>query len=142
MSALTRRPDTSHHGWHVYFGDVRIGQIGKRAGVPKHIDAWGWTLGFHPGMSNRPTGGAPSFEVAREQFEAAWSRLAPTLSEEDFETWRRDRDFHAWKHRMWGTGHRLPTQTRDGRAHCFCGEAITNADIEPHIQAAHSGIGT
>ncbi|MHC4051393.1 hypothetical protein [Bradyrhizobium sp. 25ACV] len=80
---------------------------------------------------------AQSFEAAREQFETAWARF-PTLSEEQFERWRRDRDFHAWKRRMWDTGKRLPTQNTDRRARCFCGEA---ADFEPHIQGAHRGIG-
>ncbi|MHC4051392.1 hypothetical protein [Bradyrhizobium sp. 25ACV] len=44
MTALTRRPD-DEQGWHVYFGDVRIGQIGKRSGVPNHADQWGWIMG-------------------------------------------------------------------------------------------------
>ncbi|WP_035678395.1 hypothetical protein [Bradyrhizobium liaoningense] len=141
MTTLTRRPDTyERHSWHIYFGDIRIGQIGKRSGVPNHIDQWGWTLGFHPGTTTRQAGSAASFEEARAQFETAWARLAPTLTEEQFEIWRRDRDFTAWKYRMWGTGCQLPTQCRDGRARCFCGEIISNAEVEPHIQAAHRGI--
>ncbi|WP_038950361.1 hypothetical protein [Bradyrhizobium genomosp. III] len=140
MTTLTRRSD-NHNGWHVYFGDVRIGQIGKRSGVPTHADQWGWILGFYPGTTARLTGSAVSFEQARKQFESAWSRLAPTLSEDQFQIWRRDRDFHAWKYRMWERGCLLPTQKQDGRARCFCGEAITNADIPSHIQAAHRGIG-
>jgi len=36
MPALTRRrsPDTSQETWLVYYGDVRVGSIGQRAGVP------------------------------------------------------------------------------------------------------------
>ncbi|MFB6418989.1 hypothetical protein [Bradyrhizobium tunisiense] len=114
MPTLSRRPDGSHDGWHVYFGDVRIGQIGRRSGVPNHTDQWGWIIGFHPGTSTRLAGSAPSFEAAREQFETAWSRPAPTLTADNSEAWRRNRDFRAWKHRMWGTGCQLPTQNTDG----------------------------
>jgi hypothetical protein len=36
---------------------------------------------------------------------------------------------------------KLPTQTKNDRAHCFCGEEITNRSITVHIQRAHLGIG-
>jgi hypothetical protein len=43
MPALTRRryperPDC----WHVYYGDVHVGTIAIRAGVPVDVDQWGW----------------------------------------------------------------------------------------------------
>ena len=43
MSALTRRrSDNPHHvTWHVYYGDVRVGTIGERAGVPVVAKAQG-----------------------------------------------------------------------------------------------------
>jgi hypothetical protein len=36
---LTRRPDNDPHrkGWLVYYGDVRVGHIGIRAGVPNDV---------------------------------------------------------------------------------------------------------
>ena len=36
MPALTRRRSDNPHRktWHVYYGDVRVGLIGERAGVP------------------------------------------------------------------------------------------------------------
>ena len=39
MPALTpRRSDNPHQvTWHVYHGDVRVGTIGKRAGVPVNV---------------------------------------------------------------------------------------------------------
>jgi hypothetical protein len=55
----------------------------------------------------------------------------------DFLEYRRDRAFHAWKLAMWDAGSRLPTQTADGRARCFCGAEITIADMDEHIYAAH-----
>ncbi|WP_347336473.1 hypothetical protein [Bradyrhizobium japonicum] len=46
-----RRSDNPHEeSWHIYSGDVRIGTIGARAGVPVHADQWGWSIGFYPGM--------------------------------------------------------------------------------------------
>jgi hypothetical protein len=40
MPVLTRRrSDNPHHEtWHVYYGDVRVGSIGERAGVPVDVD--------------------------------------------------------------------------------------------------------
>jgi hypothetical protein len=32
-----------------YYGDVDIGTIALRAGVPVDVDPWGWILGFYPG---------------------------------------------------------------------------------------------
>jgi hypothetical protein len=55
MTTLTRRPD-DNEGWYVYFGDVRVGQIGRRSGVPNHADQWGWIIGFHPGPRTRLPG--------------------------------------------------------------------------------------
>jgi hypothetical protein len=48
MPQLTRRryperPDC----WHVYFGDVHVGTMAIRAGVPVDVDQWGWSCGFH-----------------------------------------------------------------------------------------------
>ncbi len=49
-TALTRRRSDNPHeeSWHIYSGDVRIGTIGARAGVPVHADQWGWSIGFYP----------------------------------------------------------------------------------------------
>ena len=62
---------------HIYSGDVRIGTIGVRAGVPVQADQWAWSIGFYPGME--PGAGrrgiAATFEAAREAFEAASSDL-------------------------------------------------------------------
>jgi hypothetical protein len=41
---LTRRrsPDAPDECWHVYFGDVRVGTIAIRTGMPPGEDPWGW----------------------------------------------------------------------------------------------------
>jgi hypothetical protein len=50
MPALTRRRSDNPHQvtWHVYYGDVHVGTIGERAGVPVDVDRWGWSCGFYP----------------------------------------------------------------------------------------------
>ncbi|MET4315895.1 hypothetical protein [Bradyrhizobium sp. RT4b] len=144
MTALTRRRSDNPHEetWHIYFTDVRIGTIGLHAGVPVHADQWGWSIGFYPGMEPgaHQIGSAESFEAARTGFEASWERMRLTLTEDNFEEWRRSRDFHAWKYRMWDTGCRMPTQNRDGWSTCFCGRRISVA-CEEHINTVHRGIG-
>ena len=50
------------------------------------------------------SGSATTFDQARAAFERAWQQVEPTLREDDFEVWRRDRDFHAWKRRMQAEG--------------------------------------
>ena len=30
--------------WHVYYGDVHVGTIGIRSGVPVDRDQWSWSL--------------------------------------------------------------------------------------------------
>jgi hypothetical protein len=144
--ALTRRPDKDPNhggGFFVYFGDVRVGHIGKRAGVPNHAPQWGWTCGFYPGCDpgQSTNGTAETFEEARAGFEGAWNKLRPTRTDAHFELWRQSRDFHAWKNRMHEERLPLPTQQRSGQARCFCGEEITNSMVPAHIQSAHRGIG-
>jgi hypothetical protein len=136
MTELTRRRDRcSRHrnAWHVYFGDVRVGSISQHAGVGG-ADLWEWSCGFYPG--SRPgeiTGDtATTFDQAREQFEAAWHVFLAKRTEADFEEWRYDRDFTAWKYAMWDAGMKMPTQTQDGRSRCFCGAEITNANAGDH----------
>jgi hypothetical protein len=55
MPALTRRRDLEapDECWHVYYGDVRVGTIAKRVGIPFDEDPWGWACGFYPGSHPR-----------------------------------------------------------------------------------------
>jgi hypothetical protein len=145
LPQLTRRRNDDPHreGWFVYYGDVRVGHIGLRAGVPNHAPQWSWTCGFYPGCDpgQHTNGTAETFEEARAGFEAAWLRLRATRTEAHFEIWRRSRDFHAWKDRMHDERLPMPTQTQNDRARCFCGAEISNTSVTKHIQAAHRGIG-
>jgi hypothetical protein len=47
MSELTRRRDTSRNEetWLIFLEDVHIGTIGRRAGVPRDAEQWGWRCG-------------------------------------------------------------------------------------------------
>jgi len=145
VTALTRRPDKDTHreGWNVYFGDVRVGYIGIQAGVPNDCPQWGWSCGFSPGCDpgQHYNGTADTFEEARAEFEEAWARLRPTRNEVHFEIWRRNRDWTAWKYRMFDAKLPLPTQTKNDRARCFCGAEITNRSLDAHVQESHRGIG-
>ena len=48
---IRRRADSDQREtWHVYYGDVHVGTISRRAGVPVHADQWGWACGFYPGL--------------------------------------------------------------------------------------------
>jgi hypothetical protein len=140
MTALTRhRAENSHQEtWHIYFTDVHVGTINRCSGVPTHSDQWTWSIGFYPGMQRGAS--TTTFEDARGTFDRAWQQLAPKLNEENYEEWRRNRDFHAWKRRMWNEGCRMPTQNQDGWSTCFCGACIPIA-CEEHINTVHRGIG-
>jgi hypothetical protein len=70
-------------------------------------------------------------------FAAAWRVFLAKRTEADFEEYRRDRAFQAWKQAMWAAGLQLPTQAADGQAVRFCGVAIGLNDMDAHVYAAH-----
>jgi hypothetical protein len=84
--------------------------------------------------AERASGIAESFAEARDAFEVAWRAFLARRTEADFEEYRRDRAFHAWKQ---AKGLKLPTQVADGRSTCFCGAAIGIADMDAHVYSAH-----
>jgi hypothetical protein len=51
MPTLTRRrvPEAANEAWRVFYGDVPVGTISIRAGVPVDANQWGWKCGFYPG---------------------------------------------------------------------------------------------
>ena len=131
MSALTRRrdPDAHHETWLIRRGDVHIGTIRTRAGVPGSVDQWGWTCGFYPASHRGVSadGTAMSFEAARADFEAAWCRLLSKITEADFDDYRRNRAWTTWLCAMFDSGCMLPTQVCDSRSRCFCGGSSVSA---------------
>jgi len=141
MPALTRRRsnDSPQESWHIFYGDVPVGWIGIRSGVPVGLDLWGWRCGFSPGMEpgQQCDGSAATFKSARTAFLFAWRHVLPHLGEANFEAFRRDRAFHKWKRRMWDEGVKLPTQLASGRSKCFCGAAINLENTEQHVYEKH-----
>jgi hypothetical protein len=100
---------------------VRIGTIGKRAGVPIDVDQWGWSCGFYPGLNpgQRQDGSAETFELARAAFEAAWRRLLPEIPEGAFDGYRR-----AWRAEIAAArerGEKLPSELPNSIMRCVCG---------------------
>jgi hypothetical protein len=140
MPALTRRRDLDAQDecWHVYYGNVRVGTIAKRIGIPPDEDPWARSCGFYPGSHPREctNGAAATFDQARAAFEAAW-RILANRTEADFQEWREAQAFTGWKYRMWDTGRRLPTQATTGRSTCFCGASLTIGSVPDHIRSAH-----
>jgi len=130
MPKLTRRgtADSYRKTWHVYYGDVRAGAIGERAGVPVHGDQWGWSCGFYPGIELRQHryGTAATFEAAREGFEADWNVLLPEIAEAAFDEYHRHRALQTWKETIWAAGLPLPTQ-----ADCNATAARRSISIAP-----------
>jgi hypothetical protein len=115
MLALTRRRYPERHDcWHVYYGDVHVGTIAARVGIPQGVDRWEWTCGFYP--DSRPgectSGTAATFDKARADFEAAWTVFLANRTEADFEAWRDERDWTAEKYRRCDRGERMPPDWR------------------------------
>src|SRR5215475_39837 len=140
MPTLTRRRSHDSHRevWLVFYGDIPVGTIGERAGVPADLDQWGWTCGFYPGVEpgQHRDGAAPTFEEARVGFEEAWNNLLlPTLTEAAFDEWRSDRDFRAKIRETRARGEKLDTEIPSSMMRCVCGVVFDSHDPEgslPH----------
>ena len=150
MPALTRRRYPERQDcWHVYYGDVHVGTIARRVGVPFDVDQWGWLCGFYPGCDpgDHTDGPAETFDLARADFETAWGRLLATLNEGDFQAWRDDRRWHARKRAIWAAGKLLPSQKPNSMMRCPCGETFDSHCLEhtaihvPHITVAQAADG-
>ncbi|MGA2057949.1 MAG: hypothetical protein ABSG88_21915 [Bradyrhizobium sp.] len=134
MPALTRRRGDNPHQvtWHVYYGDVHVGTIGERAGVPFDVDQWQWSCGFYPGLhpGQHCYGTAASFGEARAGLEADWKGLLPEIPEGAFEEWRHQRDWTERKYAMWSRGEKLPSQIPSSMMRCPCGDRFDSHDPE------------
>jgi hypothetical protein len=138
MPRLTRRrnPDAQQEAWYIHNGDVRVGTIGVRAGVPVDVDQWRWSCGFYP-VSHRgqdADGTARSFKAARRDFMAAWRALLPTLTEADFDEWRRRRDFVDQMYAMRDRGEKMPTEFPSSLMPCVCGVTFDSHKPEESYQ--------
>jgi hypothetical protein len=141
MTTLTRRKSSERHDtWHIIYDGVQVGMISRRAGAPIDSNPWGWSCGFYPGMEPREhqDGAAASFDAARAEFDEAWQRVLPRLSEDALQEWRDQQVMTAWKHEMHDRGLPLPTQMADGQSCCFCGIEITIRNMNQHILRQHA----
>lgn len=142
---LTRRPrnvEGRFESWLIFDGDLGVGRIEERQGVPLHVDKWQWSCGFYPGCDLRTqirNGTAETFDAARAAFQQAWDWLEPQVTPAMRLEWLRDRAYAAWKYQMKDLGYRMPTANTTGRSKCFCGADITIADAAAHIYAEHMG---
>jgi hypothetical protein len=72
MPTPTRRrdPDAHQECWRIYYGDVHVGTIAVRSGIPHDQPAWGWRCGFYPGSEPGEylSGTAATFDQARADF--------------------------------------------------------------------------
>jgi hypothetical protein len=142
MPALTRRRDVEsrQEHWLIYYGDVHVGTIAVRSGIPHDQPQWGWRCGFYPGSlpGECTTGTAVTFEQARAAFESAWRVFLSNRTEADFQEWRRQRDWTAEKYRRFDRAAPppfspagrvfLPQRTDERREHA-------GHDQDPHGQA-------
>jgi hypothetical protein len=104
MPALTRRRSLDRHDcWHVYYGDVHVGTIAKRVGIPRDQAPWGWSCGFYPGShpGEYSSGTAATLDQARAGFEAAWRVFLAKRTEADFQAWRDQQDWTERKYAAW-----------------------------------------
>jgi hypothetical protein len=146
MPTLSRRrsPDASEECWQIFYGDVRVGTISKRIGIPPDQVLWGWSCGFYPGSHPGEciTGTAATLDQARADFEAAWRVFRAKRTEADFQAWRDDRDQTKWKYVIWAKGERMPTQKPTSLMTCPCGQMFDSHRLEdavihvPHITAS------
>jgi len=115
MTELTRRCfyDSHRESWSIYYDDIHVGAIGRRAGVPVNVDQWGWSCGFYPGLhpGQHQTGSAATFDRARRDFEAARAGLLPKIPAGAFDQYRRDRKCRAEIRAIRARGEKLPSET-------------------------------
>jgi hypothetical protein len=145
MPALTRRRSNDRHDClHVYFGDVRVGTIAKRIGIPRDQHLWGWTCGFYPGShpGECTQGTAATLDQARAGFGAAWRVFLSNRTDADFRAWRDQQERTDRKYAIWKRGERMTSQKPNSLMTCPCGQVFDSHRLAdtivhvPHITAS------
>jgi hypothetical protein len=118
MPALTRRRDHDRREecWLIYYGDVHVGTIAVRSGIPHDQAPWGWRCGFYPGSNpgECTSGTAATFDQARADFEKTWQVFSAKRTETDYQAWRDQQAWTAEKYRRFDRGERMPPDWRAG----------------------------
>jgi hypothetical protein len=146
MPQLTRRrsSDAREECWQIFYGDVRVGTISKRFGIPNDQPRWGWTCGFYPGShpGDCTGGAAATLDHARADFEAAWRIFLAKRTEADFREWRDQQEWTERKYAAWKRGERMPSQKPSSLMTCPCGQVFDSHRLQetivhvPHITAS------
>jgi hypothetical protein len=138
MPSLSRRRSQNPHQetWHVYFEGVQVGTIAERAGVPTNVERWGWECGFSPALDRgiRAAGIAQTFDQAC-RFRKGVAKGSAEVYRAGFCATSLRARAHSLEIRHVGCGCKMPTQTVDGSAKCFCGAPINTKSIVEHILA-------
>ncbi|MBR1193871.1 hypothetical protein JQ634_34290 [Bradyrhizobium sp. AUGA SZCCT0240] len=118
---------------------MQVGTIAVQSGLPVHAKQWRWDVGFYPAShrGHNRSGYAASFDEARAGFDVARKDYLPKCTEADFNEYRRQRAWTAWKYRTHEGGLALPTQSTSGWARCLCGSSIDVASAAAHVNEAH-----
>jgi len=109
MPVLTRRRCHQRPNcWHVFYGDVHVGNIARCDGQPNAIEGWQWQCGFYPcsNPGEQCGGTAKTFEQAREHFERAWMVFSSRRSEADYQAWRDQQRWTKEKYARFDRGER------------------------------------
>jgi len=110
---LTRRPNPHRKDcWMTYFGDIHCGSISRAVGTPGAAERWVWFCGFYPGSKpgEQTHGTADTFDAARADFERAWQVFASRRTEGDYQAWREQREWTAFKNALTDRGQPLPVR--------------------------------
>jgi hypothetical protein len=100
MTALTRRHPERTDCWHVYYGDVHVGAIARRTGCARStsIRGNGAAASIRAWSRDRADAAPQPISMGTADFEAAWRRILPTLTEANFQEWHDQRDWTAKKY--------------------------------------------
>ena len=109
-SPAAASPEAKEECWQIFYGDIRVGTIAKRVGIPNDKPRWGWSCGFYPGShpGECTHGAAATLDQAKADFEAAWRVFLARRTEADSQEWRDHRDWTAQKYRRFDRGERMP----------------------------------
>jgi hypothetical protein len=116
MPELTRRgsPDAPDECWHVFYGDVRVGTIALRTGMPPgkvlgagHAASIPAAIPANARTAPRPRSPRPA-PTSRQR----GGYFCQNRTEADFQAWRDQRDWTAEKYRRFDRGERMPPDLR------------------------------
>jgi hypothetical protein len=141
MTSLTcrRDPDASHEAWLIFLQSCarRHDQHAIRQSYRRRSIVVALRLRSGSNPSDTINGTATNFDVARAPFESARSVFLSRRTEADFQEYPRYRASDAWKQTMWKPAVSCRPKPQTARSRCFCGAAISIANMDEHSYAAH-----